>query len=413
MPSLADPLLLPNGQTLPNRLMKAAMSESLADKDNAPNGRHAKLYDEWAGGGYGLVLTGNVMVDRRHLGEPGNVVIEDERDMAALKRWAASGTRHGVPVWVQLNHPGRQANPLNLGHQPVAPSPVALNFPGASTPRELTGDEVREIITRFGIAAAVCEKAGFQGVQVHGAHGYLVSQFLSPLTNQRTDEWGGDQERRMRFALEVIRSIRSSVSPDFAVAIKLNSADFQRGGFSEDESRGVLKALAAEGLDLIEVSGGTYESFSVMGGVADSTRAREAFFLEYAQTLRSVVGNIPIAVTGGFRSYEGMSSAVVNNECDVVGLARPAATVTDAASAIFERRISRLDSRYMQYGMRGLLGKFADIKSLDGLLDLSWHTDQLHRVAIGKQPDPDRGRIATTVAMVRRNGRASLKPKRG
>ena len=413
MPSLHDPLTLPNGQVLPNRIMKSALSEALSDRNNSPDHRLPELYRRWSTGGYGLIITGNVMVDRRQLGEPDNVVIEDERDLDALSRWAKTTQDAGVPIWAQLNHPGRQASLMALRHTPVAPSAVALSLPGATTPRELTGDEIEDIIDRFATAAAVCETAGFNGVQVHGAHGYLVNQFLSPLSNLRTDEWGGDPERRMRFPLEVVRRIRSRVSPGFAVAIKLNSADFQRGGFTEDESRGVLAALAGEGLDLIEISGGSYESPAMMGTAAASTRAREAYFLEYARTVREVVGNVPLAVTGGFRSRTGMDSAVATGECDVVGIGRPTVVTTDSASVILGGRAEAVEAHQVRFGMRRVLGKVADLKQLDGILDLSWHTDQLHRLGAGLEPDPDRGRIATVLAMVRRNGRGAFRPSRG
>lgn len=413
MNSLSEPLTLPCGQVLPNRIMKAALSEALGDRANAPDGRLERLYSSWSEGGYGLVITGNVMVDRRQLGEPGNVVIEDERDLDALSRWAKATKDGGVPIWVQLNHPGRQSNPLALGHKPVAPSAIALNLPGSPTPRELTSAEIEDIIERFATAAAVCESAGFDGVQIHGAHGYLVAQFLSPLSNQRDDEWGGDPQRRMRFLVEIVRRIRSRVSPSFAVGLKLNSADFQRGGFSEDESRGVLAALAGEGLDLIEVSGGSYETPAMMGKAADSTRAREAYFLEYARTVREIVGDVPLAVTGGFRSRSAMAEAVGAGECDVIGLGRPTATTTDAAGAILGGRSERLVAHQVRAGMRGLLGRFVDLKSLDGILELSWHTDQLHRIGAGLAPDLDRGRIVTALAMIRRNGTTSVGRRRG
>ena len=355
MTSLHDPLPLPCGQVLPNRIMKAALSEGLGDKQNSPDERIERLYTSWSQGGYGLIVTGNVMVDRTQLGEPGNIVIEDERNLDALSRWAKATKDAGVPIWVQLNHPGRQSNPLALGHTPVAPSPVALNLPGAATPRELTPAEIEDIIERFAAAAVVCETAGFDGVQIHGAHGYLVAQFLSPLSNHRNDEWGGDPERRMRFVLEVVRRIRARVSPGFAVGIKLNSADFQRGGFTEDESRSVVAALAHEGIDLIEVSGGSYEQPAMMGKAADSTRAREAYFLEYAHTVRSLAGDIPLAVTGGFRSRSAMAEAVDSGECDVIGLGRPTATTTDAADVILAGRLETLASHNVRAGMRRVL----------------------------------------------------------
>jgi 2,4-dienoyl-CoA reductase-like NADH-dependent reductase (Old Yellow Enzyme family) len=413
MTSVNDPLLLPCGQVLPTRIMKAAMSEALGDKANAPDERLERLYTTWSQGGYGLLITGNVMVDRTQLGEPGNVVIEDERDLATLTRWAKSTHDAGVPIWVQLNHPGRQSNLLALGHTPVAPSAVALSLPGAPTPRELTPQEIEDIIDRFANAAAVCETAGFDGVQVHAAHGYLVTQFLSPLTNLREDAWGGDPQRRMRFLIEVVRRIRARVSPAFAVSVKLNSADFQRGGFTEEESRAVVAALAKEDLDLIEISGGNYESPAMSGSAADSTRAREAYFLDYARSVRELAGNVPLAVTGGFRSRTAMDQALNAGDCDVIGVARPTATTPDAATAVLTGRTQVLTTHELRYGMRRTLGKLADVNALDAVLNLSWHTDQLHRLGAGQQPDADRGRLATTLALIRRNGRASFRPKRG
>lgn len=265
----------------------------------------------------------------------------------------------------------------------------------------------------FANAAAVCETAGFDGVQVHAAHGYLVTQFLSPLTNLRTDEWGGDPQRRMRFLIEVVRRIRARVSPGFAVSVKLNSADFQLGGFTEDESRDVVAALAREGLDLIEISGGNYESPAMSGSAADSTRAREAYFLDYARTVRDLAGNVPLAVTGGFRSRAGMDEALHAGDCDVVGIARPTATTPGAAATILTGEAETLTTHELRYGMRRALGMVVDLKALDGVLNIGWHTDQLHRLGAGRQPDLDRGRLATTVALLRRNGRASFRPKRG
>ena len=411
--SLHDPLTLPNGQVLPNRIMKSALSEALATKANSPDERLHRLYSRWSQGGYGLLITGNVMVDRTQLGEPGNVVIEDERDLDALSRWAKSTQDAGVPIWAQLNHPGRQSNLLALGHTPVAPSAVPLNLPGAATPRALVAGEIEEIIQRFGNAAAVAEAAGFNGVQVHAAHGYLIAQFLSPLANRRDDEWGGDLEGRMRFLLEVVRRIRSQVSPGFAVGVKLNSADFQRGGFTEDESREVVAALSGERIDLLEVSGGSYEEPAMAGSAAASTREREAYFLEYAKTVRSVLGDVPLAVTGGFRSRAGMDAAVSSGECDVVGIGRPTITSPEAASMILSGQAESVVAHQVAAGMRGVLGKVADLKVLDGVIDIAWHNDQIHRLGRGLDPDLNRGALATAISMIRKNGRTSFRRKRG
>ena len=204
----------------------------------------------------------------------------------------------------------------------------------------------------------------------------------------------------MRFLLEIVRRIRARVAPGFAVAVKLNSADFQRGGFSEDDSRHVIAALAGEGLDLIEISGGSYESPAMSGSVASSTREREAYFLDYARTVRQITAGVPLAVTGGFRSRRAIREALDAGDCDVVGMARPTVITPDAATAILSDRLDVLPTHELHYGMRGLLGRFVDLKSFDGLLNLSWNADQIHRLGAGKQPDLDRGRLATTVAML-------------
>ncbi|MFL6107813.1 MAG: NADH:flavin oxidoreductase/NADH oxidase family protein [Marmoricola sp.] len=413
MASLADPLDLPSGVRLPNRIAKAALSEALGDADNSPDDRIVTLYRRWAQGGYGLLITGNIMVDRAHLGEPGNIVIEDGRALAELTAWSKAAHDGGAAIFAQLNHPGRQSNLLNIGHQPVAPSAVPLALPGAATPRELTTGEIEEIIERFATAAKVCEDAGFDGVQLHAAHGYLVTQFLSPLTNLREDEWGGDSTRRMRFLLEVVRRVRGRVSPGFAVAVKLNSADFQRGGFAEQDSRAVVAALAHEAVDLIEVSGGNYEAPAMSGSESPSTRAREAYFLDYARSVRDAAGAVPLAVTGGFRTRAGMEEALAAGDCEVVGIARPTVTTTDAASAVLDGRANTLTTYEIQTGMRRVIGRFADLKALDGVLNLTWNADQMHRLARGLEPDLNRGALASALSMIRRNGRISLKPRRG
>ncbi|RMI32708.1 NADH:flavin oxidoreductase/NADH oxidase family protein [Nocardia stercoris] len=407
--TLTDPVALPCGQHLPNRLMKSALSEALGDRQGRPTPQLERLYRTWAAGGFGLVVTGNVMIDGRQLGEAGNVVIEDDRHLDALRRVTAPFDDTGTKLWMQINHPGRQANPFGR-RRPVAPSAIAPGIPVATRPRELTGAEIHEIIERFATTAAVAEAAGFHGVQIHGAHGYLISQFLSPLANQRDDEWGGDAERRRRFVLEVVQAIRGRVSPGFAVGIKLNSADFQRGGFTEDESRDVVRMLAAENLDLIEISGGSYESPAMMGAAKASTVAREAYFLDYARTVADLAGAVPVAVTGGFRSFTGMSEAVASGGCDVVGLGRPTALVPDAADALLSGRLPRLETKTITV-------PFADanprLRPLQSMIDLQWYTDQLHRIGAGDAPDPNRAWWQTALSTVRRNGSDSLRPKRG
>lgn len=376
-PTLDAPLTLPCGQVLPNRLAKSALAEALAEPDGAPGGRLERLYARWAESGAGLLLTGNVMIDPAAMGEPGDVVVEDERHLAALSRWAAVAKAGGARVWMQINHPGRQS----FSAAPVAPSAVPLKVGGGAfiAPRELTSAEVEAIVARFGRTAAVARAAGFDGVQLHAAHGYLVSQFLSPLTNLRTDAWGGDAERRRAFLLAVVAEIRRAVGSGFPIGVKLNSADFQKGGFAEEDALGVARALEEAGVDLLEISGGTYERAAMMGAAApkDSTRRREAYFLDFAARVREAIAT-PLMLTGGFRTRAGMAEALASGAIDVVGLGRPL-----ARDAAFPRRLlaGETDASPDDYRRTG-------VAALDGFLELAWYQHQLRRMGDGKAPEP-------------------------
>jgi 2,4-dienoyl-CoA reductase-like NADH-dependent reductase (Old Yellow Enzyme family) len=383
MTSLSDPLDLPCGARLPNRIAKAAMSEQLAGRDGAPTDGLARLYERWAAGGVGLLISGNVMLDPRRRGEAGNVVIEDDRHADALRRWASAATSHGAQFWMQINHPGRQA-PRNMDPHPVAPSAVPMKIGGGAfaKPRALEPAEIEDIIARFTRTAAVAKQSGFTGVQIHAAHGYLISQFLSPLTNLRDDAWGGDAARRRRFLLEIVKAVRAAVGPELAVSVKLNSADFQRGGFDEDESMQVVRALDEAKLDLLEVSGGTYERAEMFdnGGRA-STQQREAFFLEYAEKVRAIA-KLPLMVTGGFRSRAGMDAALASGAVDVIGLARPLAVEPDLPN----RLLADTSTRALSIRIH------TPSKLLDSAIVGAWHQYQLQRMAHGEAPDPKLGR---------------------
>ncbi|QXI25942.1 NADH:flavin oxidoreductase/NADH oxidase family protein [Pseudomonas vanderleydeniana] len=297
-------LSLPNGAQIPNRIAKAAMEENMADLDNAPSRHLMELYRAWSDGEAGLLLTGNVMIDRRAMTGPGGVVLEDDRHLGKFRQWASLGRAKGAQLWMQLNHPGRQTL-ANLGQASLAPSAVSLEMGEFSKmfakPQPMSEADIAEVITRFARSAQLAEQAGFTGVQVHAAHGYLLSQFLSPLSNRRNDRWGGSLENRARLLLEVVKAIRAVVSPGFCVAVKLNSADFQRGGFDADDARQVIEWLNALPVDLVELSGGSYEAPAMQGEARDGrTLAREAYFLEMAGELAKVA-TMPLMVTGGIR----------------------------------------------------------------------------------------------------------------
>jgi 2,4-dienoyl-CoA reductase-like NADH-dependent reductase (Old Yellow Enzyme family) len=315
-------LTLPNGATLPNRIAKAAMEENMADENFAPSGQLLQLYKAWSDGGTGLLITGNVMVDSRAMTGPGGVVLESDKYLEKFKQWALTGRARGAHFWMQINHPGRQM-PGDLGQETWAPSPVSVDLGKLSKhfnpPREMTEAMIEEVIQRFIHTSQLAEKAGFTGVEVHAAHGYLLSQFLSPLTNKRSDQWGGSLENRARLLLKIVSGIRAAVSTNFAVAVKLNSADFQRGGFSQDDARQVVIMLNELGVDLVELSGGSYEAPAMHGRSRDGrTLAREAYFLEFANDIQKVA-RMPVMVTGGIRRLP-VAEQVVESGVDMVGI---------------------------------------------------------------------------------------------
>ncbi|WP_374854680.1 NADH:flavin oxidoreductase/NADH oxidase family protein [Acinetobacter indicus] len=384
MSQIADQLQI-RKTTFKNRIIKGAMSEALANTAGQPNQLHLGLYEAWAKGGLGCAITGNVMVDIRAKNEPGVVAIESERDLAKLQQWAQIGKQYGMVQLVQLSHPGRQC-PKGLNKETVAPSAVPFSPALATTfgtPRELREDEILDIIQRFARAAQICEQAGFEGVQLHGAHGYLISQFLSPLTNKRQDRWGGSIDNRMRFLLEIYQAVRAATSEDFIISVKLNSADFQRGGISEEDVIQVFKAIDADGIDLIEVSGGTYEAPAMAGVKAEkrkaSTLAREAYFLEFAERIRQEV-RCHLMVTGGFRTVQGMNTALASGACDFIGIARPFAVEPDLAHRLLAGQDVRYGVDKIKTGIP-LVDKMA-------IMEIIWYAAQFKDIAQGKQPNP-------------------------
>lgn len=412
---IASPLTLPCGTTLKNRLAKAAMTEGLANPRNEPTGRHETLYRRWADGGAGLLISGNVQVDRRYLERAGNVAIEAPcgqvlRD--GLEAMAEAGTRSGAQLWMQLSHAGRQT-PKLVAREPVGPSSVGLAIPGGrfGRPRALADTEIREIIGRFGFAARIAKETGFTGVQVHGAHGYLLSEFLSPRVNRRDDAWGGSLENRARLLLECVRAARAGVGPNFPVAVKLNSADFQQGGFSFDECLRVIEMLNDEGLDMLEISGGTYEQPRLLGidglepvfeqRVRESTRAREAYFFNYAVHARAVA-TMPLMITGGFRSAAGMSEALASGDVDVIGLGRPLCTDPDFPARLLAAEVSTAPDYEAALRLGpGPLGPNSSIrlvKVLNGFAKVGWYYEQLYRLADGLDADTSLGALRALLA---------------
>ncbi|MGY4316195.1 NADH:flavin oxidoreductase/NADH oxidase family protein [Bradyrhizobium sp. JR3.5] len=330
-----DSLTLPNGSTVPNRIAKAAMEENMADAGHFPSAELLRLYQAWADGGAGLIITGNVMIDRRTMTGPGGVVLEDGTPLEAFRNWARIGRSRGAQVWLQLNHPGRQMM-KNMGQQTLAPSAVPLDLGKHSNlfamPKAMTEHDIDEVIARFVTAAKLAEQAGFSGVQIHAAHGYLISQFLSPLSNRRTDRWGGSLQNRARLLIETVKAVRAAVAPGFSVAVKLNSADFQRGGFDAADAKTVVEMLNELPVDLVELSGGSYEAPAMQGDARDGrTLAREAYFLDFAQDIAGVA-RMPVMVTGGIRRI-GIVQQVLDSGVAIAGIGTALAIRPDLPNA--------------------------------------------------------------------------------
>ena len=310
-------------------------------------------------------------------------MIDDNGGFAALEALARAGTAAGTHLWMQIGHAGRQT-PRRVNPRPVAPSAVRLNLPGDAfgEPRALAGSEVEDVIRRFTHVATVARDAGFTGVQIHAAHGYLVSEFLSPLANRRTDRWGGVLENRARLLLEIVESVRGAVGREFPISVKLNSSDFQKGGFSHAECLQVVRWLEQRGVDLLEISGGNYEQPSMMGAMSkesgeparESTVAREAYFVAYAESIRGVAARMPLMVTGGFRSRAAMDAALAGGVLDVIGIGRPMCVETDLP----RRLIAATAAAGGSYEH--------DIRPAKA--GLGWFCLQLIAIADGREPNP-------------------------
>ena len=343
-----------------------------------PDERLISLYRRWGAGGTGLLITGNVMVHAEALTGPGGVVLDEHAPLEPFAQWAEAGKAGGAAMWMQISHPGRQVR-AEMPGVIWGPSAVALELGKHSKrfgrPVAMTDEQIRATVKRFATTARLAERAGFDGVEVHAAHGYLLSQFLSPLVNQRSDQWGGPLENRARLLLSVVRAVRKAVSPSFAVAVKLNSADFQRGGFDIGDARKVIAMLDALGVDLVELSGGSYESPAMAGRPQDaSTTAREAYFIELAAELAEA-SPLPLMLTGGIRSVE-TAERVLARGVEVVGMATAIAVTPDLADQWRNGQNAREQLRPVTWSD----------KTLASAASMALVRHQMRRITRGKHP---------------------------
>ena len=402
---LFTPITLPNGTTIKNRFFKSAMSEGMGTRDFQPKKNIATLYKRWAEGGTGLIITGNIMVDPKGTAEPGNIVFDKNSNMEILKDWAKQGQQHGAKVMVQINHPGKQV-PKTIAKETVAPSAVPLGnglnklF---STPRALTTSEVEELVQKFITSAKVAKEAGFSGVQIHAAHGYLISQFLSPHDNRRTDKYGGSLENRMRFLKEIYLGMREELGKDFTIGIKINSTDFKEDGLTEEDSLKTIIELANLGLDFVEISGGTYERPAMMGATSKSTN--QVFFAEYSKKLKQKI-EIPVVVTGGIRSINAMNTLLNDNTTDFIGIARPLTIDPNIPNKIKQGTYTIVETTRVSTGVKKL------DKIFGSLLGIVYYQVLMQNIAKGKEPKATKNAWPSLIQAVYSQGLAVLFPQR-
>jgi 2,4-dienoyl-CoA reductase-like NADH-dependent reductase (Old Yellow Enzyme family) len=377
---LFSPLPLRSGQVLRNRIAKAAMEENMAGDGQLPDEQLFTLYRRWAAGGTGLLITGNVMVHAEALTGPAGVVLDENAPLDPFVDWATAGRSGGGAIWMQINHPGRQVA-SDMPGVVWGPTDIGVSLGKHSSrfgrPTAMTPQQIDETVARYAVTARRAEQADFDGVEIHAAHGYLLSQFLSPLVNKRTDRWGGSLENRARMLLDIVRAVRATVSPSFAVAVKLNSADFQRGGFDADDARQVIAMLAPLGVDLVELSGGSYESPAMTGRAADArTQAREAYFLDLAKDLVKT-SPLPLMLTGGI-TKRATAEKVLDSGVAVIGMGTALAVTPDLPDRWGQGR--EADRR-----MRPL--NWSD-KALASVAGMAQVRHQMRRLARGSNPRP-------------------------
>lgn len=391
---------LPCGVVLKNRIVKSAMSEALANHlDNATD-QHVRLYRTWAQGGAALLITGNVMVDRRYLERPGNIVLEDQAGIAPLTKMATAGREGGAHIWMQISHPGRQC-PKLISKSPLAPSAVQLKMLGNfGKPREMNDGDINDVIARFATTAGLAQKAGFSGVQINAAHGFLISQFLSPKVNLRGDKWGGCLQNRSRLLLEIITAIRAHVGAEFAISVKLNAADFQRGGFTLDESAQVALWLSEAGIDHLDITGGDFEHLRLFGHKGDPREVSEpdvirsdslsGYFtdcaLSIADRLSAVQSKVSVMATGGFRSRDAIEHVLGIGGIDMIGLGRPFCTTPDIASRLLDGgnvEMPAMAPKRVEALVHGLLSRTKVYRVLRAQSEVAWFGRQIKKIANG------------------------------
>ncbi|KAK2625933.1 hypothetical protein QTJ16_005245 [Diplocarpon rosae] len=351
--SLGQPLKFEfSGKTAKNRFLKAAMTERISSWDpqnlsarGIPSKNLINVYKRWGEGEFGNILTGNIMIEYDQLEAMGNPIIPHEAKFEgerfkAFKELATAAKKHGSLIVGQVSHPGRQVedrlqkNPISASDKQLEGNVMGMTF---AKPHQASQEEINRVVDGFAHAAEYLERAGYDGIELHAAHGYLLAQFLSQSTNQRTDKYGGSLENRVRLVLEIAAEVRKRVSSSFIVGVKINSVEFQDKGFSPEEAKGLCQALEDAKFDFIELSGGTYESLAFKHK-RESTVKRESFFIEFAEEIVKPLTKTKTYVTGGLKTVGAMVKAL--DTVDGVGIARPACQEFQLPKEILEGKIT-------------------------------------------------------------------------
>jgi len=326
-------LKLPCGRRIKNRIAKAALTEHFAGYDGLPNKMHYCVYEKWAQSGAGIILTGNIMLDKAGMEAKGNVVIQSRSDLDHLKMWVASG---GPNLWLQINHAGA----LSTSKKPLSPSGVAYIGKERSfaKPYAMSVEDIDGLKKKYMLVAGLAQKAGFAGIEIHAAHGYLLNQFLSKKTNLRMDKYGGCLKNRMRLLEEVVGVVRGKVGSEYPIAVKINTRDSPEEKYEERIE--LCRTLDAAGIDIIELSGGNYEYTPMLGSEKCGN-----YFFDFAKKVKLSGVKCPIMLTGGVRDVKIMEKIIEDGVADIIGLGRPMIIDPFLPSKILDSSIDKISSQ--------------------------------------------------------------------
>lgn len=381
---LFQPLELPCGVSLENRLVKSAMSDSLGDGRGNPTNAQIRLYERWAEGGIAASIVGEVQGTSAHAEKPGNLVLNHDSDQPKFAELAKHGASDKTQLWLQLGHAGAMAHaPISL---PKGPSAIEIDGLRCEA---MTIQDIQELPNEFARTAGLAQQLGFGGVQIHAAHGFLLSQFLSPLFNKRKDNYGGTSTSRMRLLLEVVEAVRGLVDPTFVVSVKLNATDQLDGGFEERDALKVISALDKTGIDFIDVSGGTY----FPGAKSSSERTSSGpYFLDFASHARKRT-SIPIMLTGGFKTRQQAIDAIHTGNLDLVGVAR--ALILDHSLPKYWQSAQPIDPEFPRFNSNpeGGVTAWYTLRMTDIALDKPMHNNMDLDVALKNYNKRDNDRL--------------------